>query len=66
MELVVPLSFPPHSDGEVSASYADGGVRSHRLSPLTPPSPIRHFRTECESAHATPPHLNGEEGERHG
>jgi crotonobetainyl-CoA:carnitine CoA-transferase CaiB-like acyl-CoA transferase len=40
-------SNPPHSDGEVSPSYGDRGVKSP---PMTPPSRIT----------ATPPHLNGE------
>src|SRR5689334_2261820 len=32
--------FPPHSNGEVSASYADGGVMScSRVAAMTPPSP---------------------------
>jgi crotonobetainyl-CoA:carnitine CoA-transferase CaiB-like acyl-CoA transferase len=43
-----PAPNPPHSNGEVSASYADGGVIS---ATLTPPSRIT----------APPPHLNGEE-----
>jgi hypothetical protein len=31
--------FPPLAkQGEVSASYADGGVMSHIATPLTPPS----------------------------
>jgi len=51
------LSSPPHSYGEVSASYADGGVRSISVpSPMTPPSGVT----------ATPPHLNGEEKAAHG
>src|SRR6185503_16882682 len=46
-------SFPPHSYGEVSASYADGGVMGGRTRRrlMTPPSRIT----------APPPHLNGEE-----
>jgi len=32
------MGFPPHSHGEVSASYADGGVMSRGLRLLTPPS----------------------------
>src|SRR5437762_2855507 len=42
---------PPHSDGEVSASYADGGVIGDHLVPMTPPSRVT----------APPPHQNGEE-----
>ena len=43
---------PPHSYGEVSASYADGGVISpNEIVALTPPSRIT----------APPPHLNGED-----
>ena len=42
-----PAPHPPHSNGEVSASYADGGVKSL---PRTPPSRVT----------APPPHLNGE------
>jgi len=31
-------NFPPHSNGEVSAFHADGGVMSYAPGALTPPS----------------------------
>src|SRR5436190_18822404 len=43
--------FPPHSDGEVAASYADGGVMSS--------SRVAHDPSVTD--YATPPHQNGEE-----
>src|SRR5258708_6971260 len=39
--------FPPHSYGEVSSSYDDGGVMSHVVGPMTPPSATR-FRAKLE------------------
>src|SRR5476651_2235942 len=48
--VVTPCAFPPHSDGEVAASYADGGVRHAATGPNDPSGPD-----------GPPPHLNGEE-----
>jgi crotonobetainyl-CoA:carnitine CoA-transferase CaiB-like acyl-CoA transferase len=45
---------PPPSSGEVSASYADGGVKLSNGTSMPPPSRVT----------ATPPHLNGEGYER--
>src|SRR6185312_454728 len=35
---LIQMSFPPHSDGEVPASYAGGGVRSYSLGGAHDPS----------------------------
>jgi len=46
---------PPHSDGEVAASYADGGVMGDsRGGAYDPSAPYD----------GAPPHLNGEESDQ--
>src|SRR6185437_11043644 len=39
------FNFPPHSDGEVSASYADGGVRSYITHAAHDPSVVDYRAT---------------------